>query len=99
MPNKITTTDLPFSQFLAIYKFLVVRLNGGLAPLKIIEIELIDEPSPKPHEETKISSSTTRMRLLGTLLKPVVRNDALPKKPYIIGLTGCEKNYAFILAI
>lgn len=28
------------------------------------------------------------MRLLGTLLKPVVPNENIPKKPYVIGLTG-----------
>lgn len=28
------------------------------------------------------------MRLLGTLLKPVTRNESIPKKPYKIGLTG-----------
>lgn len=51
-------------------------------------VELIDEPYPNINEETKISSSTTRMRLLGTLLKPVVENKSIPKIPYVIGLTG-----------
>lgn len=51
-------------------------------------IELIDEPCPDPNEEAKISSSTTRMRMLGTLLKPVKTNDNIPKVPYVIGLTG-----------
>lgn len=55
--------------------------------LDIIPVKLIDEPYPHPHEEMKISSSTARIRMLGTLLKPV-EEKAIPKKPYIIGLTG-----------
>lgn len=66
----------------------IVRATNGLPPLNVLEVELIDEPFPNQHEETKISSSSTRMRLLGTLLKPVAPNENIPKKPYIIGLTG-----------
>jgi phosphopantetheine adenylyltransferase/dephospho-CoA kinase len=58
-----------------------------LNKLDIIPVKLIDEPYPHPHEEMKISSSTARIRMLGTLLKPV-EEKAIPKKPYIIGLTG-----------
>lgn len=56
--------------------------------LKILPIELVDEPNPNPIEEKKISSSTGRIRLLGTLLRPVEPNTNIPKKPYVIGLTG-----------
>lgn len=59
-----------------------------MEPLKIISIELIDHPDPKPFEENKISSSTNRIRLLGTLLNEVKPNDHIPKSPYVIGLTG-----------
>lgn len=65
-----------------------VRKNAGLNELKIIPVELVDEPSPNPIEEKKISSSTGRIRLLGTLLRPVDPNNDIPKKPYVIGLTG-----------
>lgn len=56
--------------------------------MEVLKIELIDEPKPQANEESKISSSTTRMRLLGTLIKPVKMNHELPNTPYIIGLTG-----------
>lgn len=69
----------------------IVRIKSGLPALKVLEVELIEEPFPSLYEEAKISSSTIRKRLLGTLLKPVVKNDAILKKPYIIGLTGCKK--------
>lgn len=59
-----------------------------MEPLKIIPIELIDHPDPKPFEEKKISSSTNRIRLLGTVINPVTPNTTLPACPYIIGLTG-----------
>lgn len=69
-----------------------MRQKNGLPPLEVLSIELIDEPFPNPNEEPKISSSTTRMRLLGSLLKPVVKNVNIAEKPYVIGLTGNVKN-------
>lgn len=59
-----------------------------MGPLEMISIELIDHPNPKHIEEKKISSSTNRIRLLGTVLNPIVPNYAIQKSPYIIGLTG-----------
>lgn len=59
-----------------------------MSALKIIPIELIDHPNPKHFEEKKISSSTNRIRLLGTVIKPILPNNIIPKTPYIIGLTG-----------
>lgn len=53
-----------------------------------MSVKLIDEPNRNSIEESKISSSTSRIRILGTLLKPVQRNDQIPNKPYVIGLTG-----------
>lgn len=51
-------------------------------------MNLIDEPFPGPKEEPKISSSTSRLRLLGTVINPIAKNDLIPKRPYVIGLTG-----------
>ncbi|XP_025835812.1 phosphopantetheine adenylyltransferase 1-like, partial [Agrilus planipennis] len=65
-----------------------VRKSKGLPLLDLVAVDLIDEPAQNPHEEKKISSNTQRMRLLGTLLKPVKQNLNLPKRPYVIGLTG-----------
>ncbi|XP_060521985.1 bifunctional coenzyme A synthase [Cylas formicarius] len=65
-----------------------IRKEKQLHELEIVSIRLIDEPKPDPIEEPKISSSNTRLRLLGTLFKSVEKNDCIPKKPYIIGLTG-----------
>ncbi|KAJ8942036.1 hypothetical protein NQ318_002790 [Aromia moschata] len=42
----------------------------------------------KINEQPKISSSTRRIRLLGTVLRPITPNDSIPKTPYVIGLTG-----------
>lgn len=65
-----------------------VRKEKCLPLLDIFEVSLINEPNPNPSEEEKISSSTSRMRLLGTLLKPPVNNALIPNKPYVVGLTG-----------
>ncbi|KAB0793521.1 hypothetical protein PPYR_13141 [Photinus pyralis] len=65
-----------------------VRKEKSLPLLDVFEVDLINEPNPNPTEEEKISSSTMRMRLLGTLLKPPVGNTLIPDKPYVIGLTG-----------
>ncbi|XP_028133905.1 bifunctional coenzyme A synthase [Diabrotica virgifera virgifera] len=68
-------------------KINTIRKERNLPELDILPIELMDEPNPSPIEEAKISSSTTRIRLLGTLLKPIEHKD-IPKSPYVIGLTG-----------
>lgn len=54
----------------------------------MLQVPLVDEPNPQKNEEKKISSSTKRLRDLGTLLRPVNLNSNIPTKPYIIGLTG-----------
>ncbi|KAL1494410.1 hypothetical protein ABEB36_010013 [Hypothenemus hampei] len=64
-----------------------IRKQAGLSELSIVPIPFIDEPNPHIREETKISSSNLRLRLLGTLIKPL-ENKNIPNKPYIIGLTG-----------
>lgn len=42
----------------------------GLAALELFEIQLIKDPEHSRNEEEKISSSSLRQRLLGTLLRP-----------------------------
>ncbi|EFA07751.2 bifunctional coenzyme A synthase [Tribolium castaneum] len=64
-----------------------IRLEKQLNPLDVHSVKLIDEPYPNLNEERKISSSTGRIRLLGTLLRPVAKKN-IPNKPYVIGLTG-----------
>ncbi|XP_038045164.1 LOW QUALITY PROTEIN: bifunctional coenzyme A synthase-like [Patiria miniata] len=64
-----------------------VRQEKGLCVLDIHEISLVEDINHAAHEEAKISSSTQRIRLLGTLLKQPTNKD-LPGTPYVIGLTG-----------
>ncbi|XP_068120099.1 bifunctional coenzyme A synthase [Hyperolius riggenbachi] len=64
------------------------RQENGLEELVIHEIQLITDPKHSANEEEKISSSSLRHRLLGTLLKPPAVNPSIPLRPYIIGLTG-----------
>lgn len=64
-----------------------IRNDGGLSALDIFSVDLVDCPDRSQDEEEKISSSTIRMRMLGTLIKDVdEKYDGT--KPYIIGLTG-----------
>ncbi|NWT23917.1 COASY synthase, partial [Cardinalis cardinalis] len=64
------------------------RLENGLPELALYEIQLMKDPEHSQNEEEKISSSSLRQRLLGTLLQPPRRDPALPLRPYVIGLTG-----------
>ncbi|XP_038024776.1 bifunctional coenzyme A synthase [Anas platyrhynchos] len=64
------------------------RLENGLAALELFEIQLIKDPEHSRNEEEKISSSSLRQRLLGTLLRPPREAPTLPPRPYVIGLTG-----------
>ncbi|XP_032566931.1 bifunctional coenzyme A synthase [Chiroxiphia lanceolata] len=64
------------------------RLENGLPELALHEIQLMKDPDHQQNEEEKISSSSLRQRLLGTLLQPPRRDPALPSRPYVIGLTG-----------
>ena len=66
-----------------------IRIKKDLKPLDIVEIDLINESNKNSaYEEQKISSSSLRMRKLGTVLKEPEDKPHLPKRPYIIGLTG-----------
>lgn len=65
------------------------RQETGLSLLDGYIICLVnDKCRASDEEEMKLSASSMRMRLLGTVLKPVKTNDALPHSPYVIGLTG-----------
>ncbi|XP_072260069.1 bifunctional coenzyme A synthase isoform X2 [Pyxicephalus adspersus] len=64
------------------------RLENGLEELDVHEIKLVSDPKHSENEEEKISSSSLRNRLLGTLLKPPAVNPSIPPRPYVIGLTG-----------
>ncbi|XP_066538696.1 bifunctional coenzyme A synthase [Hoplias malabaricus] len=64
------------------------RVENGLQELVLYEIPLIKDAHHTDIEEEKISSSSLRTRLLGTLLKPPTPRPALSQVPYVIGLTG-----------
>uniref|UniRef100_A0A1A8F8H2 Bifunctional coenzyme A synthase n=1 Tax=Nothobranchius korthausae TaxID=1143690 RepID=A0A1A8F8H2_9TELE len=64
------------------------RLENGLPALVLHEILLLKDIHRNEIEEEKISSSSLRSRLLGTLLRPPKDSSHLPPRPYVIGLTG-----------
>ncbi|XP_078501502.1 bifunctional coenzyme A synthase isoform X2 [Lissotriton helveticus] len=64
------------------------RLENGLPALVLHEIKIVNDAQHAQNEEEKISSSSLRSRILGTLLKPPTENLKIPLRPYVIGLTG-----------
>nr|XP_033328729.1 bifunctional coenzyme A synthase-like [Megalopta genalis] len=64
-----------------------MRMQKNLCKLDIHVVELVKDENYRAHEESKISSTNNRIRLLGTRLRPPNIGDK-PLKPYIIGLTG-----------
>lgn len=64
------------------------RLENGLQALVLHEIQLLKDAHHTETEEEKISSSSLRSRLLGTLLIPPKDASHLAPLPYVIGLTG-----------
>ncbi|KAE8574664.1 hypothetical protein XENTR_v10003524 [Xenopus tropicalis] len=64
------------------------RQENELSELAVHEIKLVKDARHAENEEEKISSSSFRNRLLGTLLRPLKVNNSIPAKPYVIGLTG-----------
>lgn len=64
------------------------RIENGLPALVLHEIQLLKDSHHTETEEEKISSSSLRSRLLGTLLAPLKDMSNLPPLPYVIGLTG-----------
>nr|CAG4644061.1 EOG090X0864 [Lepidurus arcticus] len=64
-----------------------LRKERNLPLLDVECVNLIRDPLAGDYEEKKISSSNTRMRLLGThIRKPTISNPV--SFPYVIGLTG-----------
>ncbi|KAJ8024780.1 Bifunctional coenzyme A synthase [Holothuria leucospilota] len=64
------------------------RVEKGLSVLDVHEIDIVADINHEEQEEDKVSSSSQRMRLLGTLLKQPIANSNMLTSPYIIGLTG-----------
>ncbi|XP_072105350.1 bifunctional coenzyme A synthase [Mobula birostris] len=64
------------------------RLANALQELAMHQISLVKDVHHTSDEEEKISSSTLRKRLLGSLLVPPKDNPRIPATPYVIGLTG-----------
>ncbi|XP_074659006.1 bifunctional coenzyme A synthase-like [Tubulanus polymorphus] len=66
------------------------RREKGMQILEVVSIDLVEDENHSVEEETKISSSSLRKRLLGTLFNPVVTTSSeIPSSsPYVIGLTG-----------
>lgn len=51
-----------------------LRQTNGLKKLDLHVVKIVPDEAHKDHEETKVSSSNYRKRLLGTRLKEPVRN-------------------------
>ncbi|XP_030076933.1 bifunctional coenzyme A synthase isoform X2 [Microcaecilia unicolor] len=64
------------------------RLENHLPELAVHEIQLVKDSQRTEIEEEKISSSSIRIRMLGSLLWPPKKNVHIPSHPYVIGLTG-----------
>uniref|UniRef100_A0A668ASH8 Bifunctional coenzyme A synthase n=1 Tax=Myripristis murdjan TaxID=586833 RepID=A0A668ASH8_9TELE len=64
------------------------RIENGLPVLVLHEIQLLKDVHHTDAEEEKISSSSLRSRLLGTLLTAPKDTSHLAPIPYVIGLTG-----------
>lgn len=64
------------------------RLENHLEELTLFQIQLMQDLSHRENEEDKISSSSTRQRMLGNLLRPPYMRSELPAGLYVIGLTG-----------
>ncbi|XP_051014610.1 bifunctional coenzyme A synthase isoform X2 [Acomys russatus] len=63
------------------------RLENGKEELALYQIQLLKDQSHSETEEDKVSSSSFRQRILGSLLKPPNRPE-LPSGLYVLGLTG-----------
>lgn len=64
------------------------RSKRGFPQLEIITVDIVDDVCRNEDEEEKVSSSSKRKRLLGTLIHPLTIHTHLPPTPYIIGLMG-----------
>ncbi|XP_074079958.1 bifunctional coenzyme A synthase isoform X2 [Macrotis lagotis] len=66
------------------------RLENGLGELALYQILLLKNPDRRENEEDKVSSSSIRQRLLGTLLHSPNKRPDLPSNVYVVGLTGAS---------
>ncbi|XP_060078671.1 bifunctional coenzyme A synthase-like [Ylistrum balloti] len=64
------------------------RQKKGFPVLEEFVIELVEDKQHNQYEENKISSSSYRKRLLGTLINTLKIKEDLLAVPYVIGLTG-----------
>ncbi|XP_067144110.1 bifunctional coenzyme A synthase [Centruroides vittatus] len=64
------------------------RKKRNMPELKIYKIPVLSDPERNAFEELKISSSSLRMRSLGTLIQYPKPKPHLLNSPYIIGVTG-----------
>ncbi|KAL8624119.1 hypothetical protein ACOMHN_036122 [Nucella lapillus] len=64
------------------------REKRGMKKLEVVVVDLIEDTCHAPEEEEKVSSSSQRLRLLGTLLRPPPSRPHLSPRPFRIGLTG-----------
>ncbi|XP_061399473.1 bifunctional coenzyme A synthase [Musca vetustissima] len=65
-----------------------LRQQNGLNKLDIFCIDLVESTDKSGPKESKVSSSNTRIDLLGTRLRKPEPKPLLPPSPYLIGLTG-----------
>ncbi len=65
-----------------------LRRNTGLQELKIHCIDLVEFEPDADVKESKVSSTNTRMDLLGTRIHRPREHSHLPLKPYTIGVVG-----------
>lgn len=72
-----------------------IRRSKGMKELEIVTIDLIPDDHKDSRneyeariEDEKVSSSTARIRSLGTLIREPKARPELDPKPYLIGLTG-----------
>nr|XP_045014000.1 bifunctional coenzyme A synthase isoform X2 [Jaculus jaculus] len=64
------------------------RLEHDLEELALYQIQLLKDEHHRENEEDKVSSSTFRQRLLGSLLRRPNERPDLPSGLYVLGLTG-----------
>lgn len=70
------------------------RSDLGWQELKIHVVNLLEDDSSPTKDamirlkEKKVSSSCLRLEKLGSILRPPIPNTFIPKRPYLIGLTG-----------
>ncbi|CAN8021394.1 unnamed protein product [Ixodes persulcatus] len=64
------------------------RAKQGMPPMVIRSVGLAEDVCRNRHEEFKVSSSSLRRRLLGSVINPPEPKPHLASRPYTIGLTG-----------